>query len=268
MNLSLLLYLPKIRWRVWFSPKFGGQLWGYLSNCHVNRETIIINDDSYLPDSARPMRGRNFQKNEMAIRNQWPIEKEQWLVEVVVHQRMWKWWFRCGWNDIIRTLTRETEWSDEPLTRMNERTTERTKEWAMNKWNGTKWNEMERNGTKWNEMEWNGMKWNEMEWSGKKWNEMEWNGMKWNEVARNGMKWNEMEWNGMKWNEGRKEGMNERTNQQTKESMIQRINTSTNESIIQAMDEWCSESMNQWIGESKNQWLNKTMIEWISESMT
>ena len=132
MNLSLLLYLPKIRWRVWFSPKFGGQLWGYLSNCHVNRETIIINDDSYLPDSARPMRGRNFQKNEMAIRNQWPIEKEQWLVEVVVHQRMWKWWFRCGWNDIIRTLTRETEWSDEPLTRMNERTTERTKEWAMN----------------------------------------------------------------------------------------------------------------------------------------
>ena len=48
MNLSLLLYLPKIRWRVWFSPKFGEQLWGYLSNCHVNRETIIINDDSYF----------------------------------------------------------------------------------------------------------------------------------------------------------------------------------------------------------------------------
>ena len=109
-------------------------IWSF---AYVVRAWCTMMWDDYLTSSARPMPGRKFRKNETQPIGSLCDAEVMNCSSCEVHQRMSKWWLRCGWNEMRESVhdwpnEPMTQWTSELVSRCNEWTDESMMQWIKN----------------------------------------------------------------------------------------------------------------------------------------
>ena len=195
-----------------------------------------------LPNSARPMPGRKFQKNKnnyrktMACRKVYDglgLQKQRTVEGAMCINGMSQWLLRCQWNDMKESMHNwlnqwtMNQWINESVNRWrNEAVNQRIRSWINQ---STIQSITQPNSHSINQST--------------------------NQPINQSI------------SQSINESMNQGKPQRIKEPTKQWTNESTNEWSSGSMSQWYSQAMNQWSNEAMNQWSNEAMNQWISEAM-